>query len=144
MTKANLNLAVPATTDRTHEGQRKRTAARLPLAEAQADVALVDISDICALLRASKSWVHAEVAAGRFPSPAIKRPRFTRWRLSDIRRYLIESSETSVVDAGSRGSNAKQRGGGNETSLPMHDAAEAPSFRLMAQQTDSHTSIVRG
>jgi predicted DNA-binding transcriptional regulator AlpA len=59
-----------------------------PTPSAAADVALLDIRDVCAAYRASKSWVYAEIAAGRLPAPAVSSPRFSRWRVADIRADL--------------------------------------------------------
>lgn len=61
-----------------------------PLPRDLTDVALLDINDVCTAVRMSKSWVHEQVRAGRFPQPAVKRPRCTRWRLSDVRAHLVE------------------------------------------------------
>lgn len=50
---------------------------------------LLDIADLCAIYRGSKSWVYNEVAAGRMPPPAIKLgQRFTRWRAADVHAHL--------------------------------------------------------
>lgn len=61
-----------------------------PLPADVAAVCLLDISDVCAAVRMSASWVHDEVRARRFPQPLRYGPRCTRWRASDIRQYLIE------------------------------------------------------
>jgi predicted DNA-binding transcriptional regulator AlpA len=58
-----------------------------PSADAD-DVALLNIRDVCAYYRASKSWVYAEIAAGRLPPPVISSQRFSRWRVADIRADL--------------------------------------------------------
>ena len=70
--------------------RKSRSTHRPPLSKAHADVALCDITDVCALLRMSGSWIYAEVSAGRFPAPAIRQPRCSRWRIADVRAYLIE------------------------------------------------------
>lgn len=62
----------------------------MPIAQEQADVALCDMRDIQAMLRMGKSWVYAEIKAGRFPAPVIQSHRCTRFRLADIRKYLID------------------------------------------------------
>jgi predicted DNA-binding transcriptional regulator AlpA len=67
---------------------KSRPSRRPPLSEAHADLALADITDVCALLRMSKSWVHDAIVRGAFPSPVIRKPRCTRWRLADVRAWL--------------------------------------------------------
>ena len=54
-----------------------------------ADFAFLDIADLCAAVRMSASWVHDEVRAGRLPQPLRFGPRCTRWRVADVRQYLI-------------------------------------------------------
>lgn len=54
------------------------------------DVALIDAQACAAASSMSVSWWHAEVAAGRAPVPAIRKPRCTRWRLADVRAWLIQ------------------------------------------------------
>lgn len=69
-----------------------RPIIRPPLSSAHVDVALADMRDVCALTRLSKSWIYAAVADGRFPAPAIKAPRMTRWRLADVRQWIVEQT----------------------------------------------------
>ena len=45
------------------------------------------ISDITRDCRLSKSFIYAAIAAGTFPRPA-KIGRSSRWRLSDINRWM--------------------------------------------------------
>lgn len=54
-----------------------------------ADVAFLDIGDVCAAARMSASWIHDEVREGRFPQPMRFGPRCSRWRSSDVRDWLI-------------------------------------------------------
>lgn len=65
---------------------------------ALADVALGDIRDVCAAVRMSPSWVHEETSAGRFPRPVVRMPRCTRWRLADVRNWLIERAAQAAAD----------------------------------------------
>jgi predicted DNA-binding transcriptional regulator AlpA len=74
----------------TLQSKTKSNSARPPLPEAHADVALVDIKDVCALIRMSSSWVHDEVRARRFPQPLRYGPRCTRWTMASIRAWLVE------------------------------------------------------
>ena len=73
-----------------------------PLADVHADVAFVDIDDIRSLTRMSPSWVHEEVRRGTFPAPVVRKPRFTRWRLADVRAWLIQQAATEDPAAASR------------------------------------------
>jgi predicted DNA-binding transcriptional regulator AlpA len=75
-----------------------RTTKR-PLAADLADVAFLDISDVCAAVRMSASWVHDEVRAGRFPAPMRFGVRCSRWKASSVRRYLIERAEQASEEA---------------------------------------------
>lgn len=69
-----------------------------PLPADVADVALV-AADTCATIGdASVSWWHEEVRAGRAPKPAIQQPRFTRWRLTDVRRFWAELAARASAD----------------------------------------------
>jgi hypothetical protein len=54
------------------------------------DVALIDGQTCAATACMSISWWLAEVAAGRAPAPAIRKPRCTRWRLADVRAWLVQ------------------------------------------------------
>lgn len=91
--------------NRVHEKEagpaamRARPTRRPPLPDAHSDVSLGDIKDVCALIRMSASWVHAEVSAGRFPAPAIRRPRCTRWRIADVRKNILDRCADSAADA---------------------------------------------
>lgn len=74
-----------------------KPAAR-PLPADLADVALLDIRDVCAAMRMSASWVHDEVRAGRFPAPVIRESRCTRWRAADVRQHLIAHASNAATD----------------------------------------------
>lgn len=69
-----------------------------PTPAALADVALLDISDVCAAARMSASWIHEEVRAGRFPQPLRFGPRCTRWRSSDVRAWLVARAAAAEAD----------------------------------------------
>lgn len=69
---------------------------RPPIVDVQADVALVDINDVKALVRAGESWVYSAMSRGDFPKPAIRRPRFVRWLLADVRRWLIAQASAAA------------------------------------------------
>lgn len=63
------------------------------------DVALVDAKSCAAPGGVSLAWWYAEVRTGRAPAPTIRRPRFTRWRLTDVRKFWAELSEKSGADS---------------------------------------------
>lgn len=63
---------------------------RHELPAALAEVALVDDKTSASVGLMSKSWWLREVRAGRAPAPAIREPRCTRWRLSEVRAYWAE------------------------------------------------------
>ena len=65
-----------------------------------ADVAFLDIADVCAAARMSASWIHEEVRAGRFPQPLRFGPRCSRWRCADVRDWLIGRASAAERDTG--------------------------------------------
>lgn len=64
-----------------------------------ADVALIDAPTCAATGGMSVSWWHDEVKEGRAPQPAIRKPRCTRWRVSDVRAFWIASAAQAHRDA---------------------------------------------
>ena len=80
-----------------------KPAAR-PLPLDVADVALIAADTCAAIGDVSVSWWHEEVRTGRAPKPAIQQPRFTRWRLADVRRFWVERTACASTDptAGAR------------------------------------------
>ena len=76
-----------------------KIAAR-PLPADVAEVALISADTCAAIGEVSVSWWHEEVRTGRAPRPAIQQPRFTRWRLVDVRRFWAErAAHTSANTA---------------------------------------------
>lgn len=67
----------------------KASTAR-PVPAALAELALLDIKDVSAVVRMSDSWIYAELAAARFPAPVIRESRCTRWRSADISSWLMQ------------------------------------------------------
>lgn len=61
------------------------------------EVALLPAESCAAAGGMSVSWWHEEVRAGRAPAPVIQRPRCTRWRLQDVRKFW--AALPSAVDA---------------------------------------------
>ena len=58
-----------------------------PIPSALSNVALIDAPTCAAAGRMSVSWWHDRVRTGRAPAPAVRQPRCTRWRLSDVVAY---------------------------------------------------------
>ena len=79
--------------------KKRRPTVRPPLPEAHADVALLDVNDVCALVRMSTSWWHDAVREGRAPAPLRFGPRCTRWKLADVRAWLIERTAQPQAEA---------------------------------------------
>ena len=88
----------PLVTAKTHSKPLARPTVRLPLLDAHADVALCDINDLRALTRMSASWIHDAIRTGRFPAPVVREPRCTRWRIVDLRQWLIERAAQGQSD----------------------------------------------
>ena len=74
-----------------------KTAARQLPADV-ADVALIAADTCAAIGDVSVSWWHEEVRASRAPKPVIQQPRFTRWRLADVRRFWAERAARAAAD----------------------------------------------
>lgn len=60
--------------------------------------ALIGIGGVQLLVCMSASWVHEAVREGKFPSPVIRESRCTRWRIGDVRAWLIERAAKSASD----------------------------------------------
>lgn len=69
-----------------------------PIPATLADVALVDGPTCAAAGGMSISQWLDLVRTGDAPQPVIRRPRFTRWRLSDVRAWLIDRAERGGDD----------------------------------------------
>jgi predicted DNA-binding transcriptional regulator AlpA len=81
----------------TTELARRKTQITLP--PDLAHVALVDARTAAAVGGMSVSWWSDLVAVGKAPQPAIRSPRFTRWRMSDVRAFWAELADGSKHDA---------------------------------------------
>ena len=103
-----------------------KTAAR-PLPANLADVALLDISDVCAAVRMSASWVHDEVRAGRFPQPIRYGPRCTRWPAASVRQYLIDRAAQPQAEAAALVT-AKAKKASDAARAKRTNAVRAPAF----------------
>jgi predicted DNA-binding transcriptional regulator AlpA len=69
-----------------------------PLPTILADVALIAADTCAAIGDVSVSWWHQEVRTDRAPKPVIQQPRFTRWRLADVRRFWAERAAQAEAD----------------------------------------------
>lgn len=78
-----------------------KPAAR-PLPADVADVALIAADTCAAIGDVSVSWWHEEVRTDRAPKPVIQQPRFTRWRLADVRRFWAERAAQAAGDTEAR------------------------------------------
>ena len=67
--------------------------------DALADVALVDAPACAAAAGMGLTQWHELVRRGEAPAPAIRRPRFTRWRLAEVRAWLaaVSGDDPAVV-----------------------------------------------
>jgi predicted DNA-binding transcriptional regulator AlpA len=52
------------------------------------DDALLNIKDVSAITRMSRTWIYEAVAAGKLAAPIRLSARASRWRASDVRRFL--------------------------------------------------------
>lgn len=87
---------------------------------ALADVAFLDIADVCAAARMSASWIHDEVRAGRFPRPLRFGPRCSRWRSAEVRAWLVDRAAAAEADT--------------ETALAMSARAKKASEAAQAKR----------
>jgi predicted DNA-binding transcriptional regulator AlpA len=62
------------------------------------DVALIDARGSADAGCISVSQWYTLVAEGKAPAPVIRAPRCTRWRLADVRQWLIDSARGVATD----------------------------------------------
>jgi predicted DNA-binding transcriptional regulator AlpA len=92
--------------------QPRRPTTALP--ESLADVALIDGPTAAAAASISVSQWYDLVRNGAAPQPAFRAPRCTRWRLADVRLWLVQWAEResgseaadTVIDQARRASSA--------------------------------------
>lgn len=93
----------PSPSGRTMAGNARPIAGQLQsVRQSCEDIALCDVSDVLEIVRMSRTWLWAETAAGRFPAPHIRRPRMTRWRLADVRRWVQEQANPAPSNGGAQ------------------------------------------
>jgi predicted DNA-binding transcriptional regulator AlpA len=63
------------------------------------EVALIDAHTCAATGDMSISWWYDEVRAGRAPQPVIRKPRCTRWRVSEVRDFWAGLVEHGIDGA---------------------------------------------
>lgn len=92
----------PRMTATTQESSRQiKSASHAGIPPALMDVAYVGGATCAAAGAMSLSQWHELVKAGIAPEPVIRKPRFTRWLLADLRRWLIEFRTQSDFEADS-------------------------------------------
>jgi hypothetical protein len=62
------------------------------------EVALVAVRTCAALGEVSDEWWLQKVRAGEAPAPVIRQPRFTRWRLAEVRAFWLALAEAGLAD----------------------------------------------
>lgn len=75
-----------------------RTARRTAPPEALVEVALIDGKSIAAAGCMGLTQWHELVRSGKAPQPVIKQPRFTRWRVVEIRTWLEQRSAAGNLE----------------------------------------------
>lgn len=66
---------------------------RAPVPEALADVALIDGPSCAAAASISISQWCELVKTGKAPPPAIRSPRYSRWKLAAVREWLVKFAQ---------------------------------------------------
>lgn len=95
-----ISQAAHSACDRAHDGRERQARprkARAAIPEALADVALIDAGQCAAAAGIGLSGWYEMVASGEAPAAAVRQPRYTRWRLADVRAWLIERTATTAV-----------------------------------------------
>lgn len=82
---------------------------------ALADVALIDIREVCAAAAVGETYFLAEVRAGRAPQPIRFGQRCTRWRLAEIRTWLIERAARAAAEQAPIAARSDARARGAQT-----------------------------
>ncbi|HOX67490.1 MAG TPA: AlpA family phage regulatory protein [Burkholderiaceae bacterium] len=75
-----------------------RPTVRPPLPPADDPHALIDIRGVQTLTCMSESWLHDAIRRGEFCPPLRLGPRCSRWRIADVRAWLIKQFEAASAD----------------------------------------------
>lgn len=67
-----------------------------------ADDRLITDKEVAHLLGASRSWPWKLVQEGKFPAPIKITPRCTRWRLSDVKQWMLNPNAWQQESEGGR------------------------------------------
>jgi predicted DNA-binding transcriptional regulator AlpA len=96
-----------------------------PVPAALADVALID-GPTCAAAggMSLSSWLEL-VRTGEAPQPAVRQPRFTRWRLQEIRTFLVERASRGTDQSGAVIANARKASAASAAKRRGLEAVEA-------------------
>jgi hypothetical protein len=107
-----------------------------PVPSSLADVALIDGPTAAAAGAMSLSSWHELVRVGAAPKPAIRAPRCTRWRLVDVRQFLINRASSGADGAASAEVLAKAKRASSRARSPEAVAkAHATRARNIAART---------
>jgi hypothetical protein len=102
------------------------------------DVALIDGRACAASAGCSISQWHNWVKQGTAPAPAIRRPRYTRWRICDVRQFLFVLVENASTNLGA--SQMVMRKAKMASEAAAEKARSNRSMTRKSQQLDGHTA----
>jgi len=88
--RAPASTAEPSPTKKPRVSRKPDPSATPP---GLADLQLLDIKSCCAVGGVGSSWWRDAVASGRAPAPAVKLPRCTRWRASEVHAFWAAFAE---------------------------------------------------
>lgn len=75
---------------------------KTPIPDGLLDVAYISGAECAAAGSMSISQWHALVKEGKAPNPVIRKSRFTRWLLADVREWLIQYSKQFDIETDSK------------------------------------------
>ena len=64
----------------------------------QAEDRLITDKEVAHLIGASRSWPWKLVQEGKFPEPIRLSSRCTRWRLSDVRKWMSDPQGWQIIN----------------------------------------------
>ncbi|MGB3426143.1 MAG: AlpA family phage regulatory protein [Castellaniella sp.] len=91
-----------ATTQQTTHSVTKAQAQQAAASaySAPADERLITDKEVAHLLGSCRSWPWKLAQGGRFPQPIKLTPKFTRWRLSEVRAWMNNPDAWQAKNAG--------------------------------------------